>query len=363
MIKKGYYFTNTNLFNKRAHSLQISKTIESVNDVGKVALVLVAPKYSKDLVETAFDYYGVKNKFEVIFLKIFLFRKATKLSFVFFTIRACFFVINKKIKRQIDFIYFRSEYFIYLGYLAKFLKIPFYYEIHRRGLSDKENKIKESLAKLSSGVITITKGLGEYYSKFNSNMVVAHDAVDLDRFKIDISKEEARDMLNLPQSKKIAVYVGSVKVVKGVDIISRNAKYFPEILFLIVGKVDSSFGAEDSDNLKFIGQINNDLVPVYLTAADFLILPHPDTIQSQSPMKLFEYMAVNRPIISSKLDNIMEVLNQSENLFFKPDSDDDYKRAIKYFIDNLSDIDINNDLEIKNYTWEYRGIVISSILI
>jgi len=327
--------------------------------------------YNKNLeTKQIFSYYGIEKKFNVFFIENFLIKKPGRLSFIIYTILSIGKLINLKFKRNIDFIYFRSEYFLPLALVAKILGISYYYEIHRKGTTKKSEVFKIFLAKYATGLITISKQLADFYIKFNKNVVVAHDAVDFIKFNIDIYKEAARKKINLLSEGLIFLYVGSINKIKGVDIIIRNANRFPQVDFYLVGNIDEVMHKYlekyKTNNIYVQGQIDNSLVPYYLKAADLLILPHVDNVQSQSPMKLFEYLASGTPILSSDLPNIKEVLLEGEAIFFKQSDDKDFCDSLHYFINNANKYIDNKSLRIEKaqkYSWENRGILISNFLL
>jgi glycosyltransferase involved in cell wall biosynthesis len=79
--------------------------------------------------------------------------------------------------------------------------------------------------------------------------------------------------------------------------------------------------------------------PAYLAACDILASPHvpnPDgTPFFGSPTKLFEYMAMGKPIIASDLDQIGEILSHNTTAFMvKPKDSESLVQGIKILIDN-----------------------------
>lgn len=364
-IKKGCYLVNTDLFNKRAHSIQILKTVEAINLDPNIELSIIAPKYSKKNVDELFRYYGIKKKFPIIFVQNFFFKKGGRLPFFFFLIPSFFRLL--KLKNKITFLYFRSEYFYLLIKCPPFKKINFFYEVHRKGLNRKQNLIKKKIIKSAHGVVCITKGLKKYYSEFNKNIVVAHDAVDLKRFDIKITRRDARKKLGIDLSKKIAVYVGTISQEKGIDILLQTANQLSFVDFYLLGRGGGDIWEKlkNYKNVKLIGHIDNNLVPLYLKMADFLLMPHHPSTKFQSPMKLFEYLASQRFIISSDLENIREVLNDTNALFYKHDNPQDFVKKINLFLANQKSYENKLKImknKIKSFTWRKRGKIISNLI-
>jgi glycosyltransferase involved in cell wall biosynthesis len=95
-------------------------------------------------------------------------------------------------------------------------------------------------------------------------------------------------------------------------------------------------GAESS---VFTGLIPQEEGPAYLAACDVLVSPHvpnPDgTPFFGSPTKLFEYMAMGKGIVASKLDQIGEVLEDEKTALLVPPGDvDALASAIVRLVEN-----------------------------
>lgn len=129
-----------------------------------------------------------------------------------------------------------------------------------------------------------------------------------------------------------------------------------------VNKVKEICKHKNIHNVYAIGHVPQDELASYLYAADVLLLPTSLTweqAQSTSPLKLFEYMSVKRPIVASALPNIMTVLRDRENgLLAKPDDPLSFKSAIeKLFIDPILANSIADRAfqEVQNFTWDNRA--------
>jgi glycosyltransferase involved in cell wall biosynthesis len=77
----------------------------------------------------------------------------------------------------------------------------------------------------------------------------------------------------------------------------------------------ADLGLEQS--IIFTGLVPHSDAPRYLAASDILVSPHlgfdDGTKFFGSPTKLFEYMAMGKPIIASRLEQIGEVIRDGEN--------------------------------------------------
>ena len=116
---------------------------------------------------------------------------------------------------------------------------------------------------------------------------------------------------------------------KWYSLIEFHAKYtikkkMENIIFIIIGgkteEVSSRYRniTNKINNIIFRGFVNQELIVKYLSASDILLMPHTeqcDIIKYTSPMKMFEYMASKKPIISSNLPVIREMLNEKNGTF------------------------------------------------
>jgi len=123
-----------------------------------------------------------------------------------------------------------------------------------------------------------------------------------------------------------------------------------------------------SDNITFTGFVPNSDLPLYQAAADVLLMPYgrsimgssgtADSASVASPMKMFEYMAAGRAIVSVDLPVIREVLNEKNALFCEPDVLDDWKAKIKSLLldaERRTALGIQARRDVEGYTWIERG--------
>ena len=143
----------------------------------------------------------------------------------------------------------------------------------------------------------------------------------------------------------------------------------PQYQFVLVGgwqaDIDRTLAlckAKAVDNVSLIGHVEQSQLATYLYAADVLVVPNSRSWKlatTTSPLKLFEYMAVRRPIVASALPNIVTVLRDHDNaLLAEPDDPDSFKDAIARL---LSDPALSEQIvsraaqDIQQYTWEERA--------
>lgn len=349
----------------RAHATQILNTVVSIGS--ELPIYMILPKYRRKI---GFDI--VKNNHDLprlpklVFLRNFGIRKSGIAASTFFNMPAILFLLQKKVNREVDFLYFRSSYFIPMAIIARILNTPFFYEIHRRPISRSERYRDYIMSTLSTGIIVISNYMREHYLPYKKKILVAHDAVSLKRFADTTSREEARKSLDLLSDGNICVYAGTISKLKGIEYVISAAHILPKVRFLLIGLVSPEFANENlPPNVKLFGRVEQKDLPHILRAANVLLLPHPKSEYSQSPMKLFEYMASGVPIVASRLPSISEVLNDGNAILVEAENPEALVDGIKSIINNAHHSKIIAEKaynDVKNYTWEKRGIAIAEFI-
>lgn len=152
-------------------------------------------------------------------------------------------------------------------------------------------------------------------------------ACDLDYDSLDVSgieKNLARDHLGLPHERKIVLFFGQIKKVKGLDVLLEALAFVsqkePSLLLVIAGKVWKDDFSEYENIIKQyglepyveqrIGFINNDDVPYYFNAADVIALPYKKIYNSGV---LIRAMSFGTPVVASDFGPFKEFINDGEN--------------------------------------------------
>ncbi len=277
-------------------------------------------------------------------------------------------------KNAFTHIYCREEkllFFILLyNHLWFRLPLTFCYEIHH--LVYMKKWWHRYILRHVTRVISITHGIkealvAEGYSK--DNIFVAPDAVDIAMFDTGVGKEDARRTLALPLDKHIVLYTGTIdEPWKGVGTLyDAMQKLDDTYVCLIVGGKPhyvEEFNRlyPSMQNVLLIGHRPHNEIPLYLKAADVLVLPNSAKSETSriatSPMKLFEYMAAHRPIVASDLPSIREILNEQNALFVTPDDTVALARGIRTIAENSAQGTVLAEQarhDVERYTWDKRA--------
>jgi glycosyltransferase involved in cell wall biosynthesis len=306
-----------------ANSIQVMKACNALVQLGHNLTLIVpgSPNTSVDLK----SHYGLQTDFQIEWLLTSNRR--------LFTWQA----IQHARKYNPDLIY---TWFIQSAVFSLLYKLPVVYEIHIQPTGVfgplwhhvfASLRGRKRLASITQALVDVLDR--EYNIRFNvDEVVIASNGVDLERFaSFPSTPELARQKLDLPSAPTV-MCTGHLYAGRGADLFLALATEFPQASFVWVGgqteDIETWKSRAQSDNVTFTGFIPNQDLPLYQSAADILLMPYSRSIMGSSgtadsasvasPMKMFEYMAAGRAIVTSDLPVIREVLNDRNAVFCEP---------------------------------------------
>ncbi|VVO21354.1 hypothetical protein PS726_04242 [Pseudomonas fluorescens] len=189
-----------------------------------------------------------------------------------------------------------------------------------------------------------------YFNASNiKNVTFLPNGVDFERFQA--VTEEPESLRHIP--RPVIVYAGKMQELLDVELIKEASNKFKSCTFLLLGKVLKKGIKEDlsiCENVIFGGDIKYDDLPSYICNSDICFIPY--NIEKQhggDPIKFYEYMAANKPIVSTKIGEISKYHN-GKDIFVCSRSE---------FINSLEEAlsfnkNIFNNLPTE-FTWEYKA--------
>jgi glycosyltransferase involved in cell wall biosynthesis len=132
---------------------------------------------------------------------------------------------------------------------------------------------------------------------------------------------ECRQKLNIPYQDFVIGYVGVLREWVDLEpvfaVVKRLSRNYRNLKLLIAGEegglkknkeLAKRYGI--SDKVIFTGTIPYEQVPRYISCMDICLIPFKLNAVSESslPLKLFEYMACEKPVISTKIAGVVDVV-------------------------------------------------------
>ncbi len=302
------YITNTRFPSNRAHCSQIAHMCQSFADCGNEITLFVNDR-KQDIQKSLIDFFGFNPNFSIVRVHFgFIFIPYSRIFFILNNFLFFLFTLIKLNGKKFELLYIRDEWLCFF-FSFLFVSEKIVYESHEA----KYNFAVRRLFKKNIRVVCISEGIyNEYidrgYSK--DKMMVAHDGIDQSFFNVQITKKEARDKLELPQDKKIVMYIGGFDKWKGVETFFEASKQITDIYFVAIGGREEQvdFYKKKYPTVHFVGSRPYSELKENQQAADVLVIPNTATCKLSSlytsPLKLFAHMSSGVPIVASDIPSI-----------------------------------------------------------
>jgi len=290
------------------HMLEVFKNLNGSNDT-----YLFAPKLKKPVneVQSIIFVPSVMPIFKFVFYQAFLF---------FYLVYYCF-------KLFPDVLYTR-QYTLNFSpfFISKIFQIPYVIEVN--GLlideikmgNEPKSYIRIRIAKLSEKlnykhakkIVAVTQGVKEgimeLYNIPDEKIVVIENGANTELFK-PIDLKEAKKELNLNENYNYVGFSGSFARWHGIEDLVKSAplilKEVENTKFILVGNgpmkeqiIQMVNDLNLTDKFIFINRVPYEEVPRYMNAFDVCVILKKKDIPG-SPLKLWEYMACEKPVIAT----------------------------------------------------------------
>jgi len=193
-------------------------------------------------------------------------------------------------------------------------------------------------------VIAINKGLREYTIRMGANPDKARvltAGIDPKRFDPVLEGREIRERYGIVKDDLVLFFVGWIHHFNGLKEIALELvqRQNNKIKLLVVGDGD---GYDELQRVKashhlqdrFIltGRKPYDEIPSFVAAADICLLPaYPDepAMQDNVPIKMYDYLAMKKPVISTRLPGIMKEFGEDNGIAYVDKPQDTVGKAIE----------------------------------
>jgi len=261
--------------------------------------------------------------------------------------------IMRKINPDIIVLNYPSPYTGLLGFLEgrllrKTVVLDFndliaQYSINLLGLNEKGLMAKtfifvqSYIARNAQLVVVPTSYIKNYAKSLGipeEKLVEISNGVDTQEFnpdRYDIAK--TKNMLGV-NAKNLCIYCGRLDGWAGTEIVTKlcEAAKTRETTAKFALAGSGAMKVSSEENVIFLGEIGYEKVPALLAIADIILIPFPknEVSHAASPLKLFEGMAMQKPVIASKVSGVEEVVTDGENGFLADsDSIEDWLEKIR----------------------------------
>jgi glycosyltransferase involved in cell wall biosynthesis len=202
----------------------------------------------------------------------------------------------------------------------------------------------------SEGLVSLTEAFKGWAAskglRHPERVTVIPDAYDPEVY-FPSDPRSARAELGLPQGVPIVGYTGLTFAYRGLDLLveafAQVRHRHPGALLVLVGgrtheiaelKELARWCGIPDEKVLFPGQVSQPVSARYLNASDVLVIPDTVTTMTASPLKLFEYMAVGKPIVCKDMPALREILDDDSAAFFESGSVEALAAALTSMLDD-----------------------------
>jgi len=185
----------------------------------------------------------------------------------------------------------------------------------------------------------INKGINE------SKIKVVQNGFDLSKLLTPtISVEEVEKKYSIRKDDLIVSFIGTIGMAHGLNIVLKAAKNLNDVKFLIIGEgaekkeLIKKANEDKIDNVIFIDNISWQEIVNINQLIDFHLihLKKDPEFTKVIPSKIFESMALKKPIIMGVDGEAKSIVNQAKcSVNIRPENDDDLVKAIHYLNNNF----------------------------
>lgn len=361
--------TNSLIPSLTANSIQAMKVCDALTELGHDLRVFAPAGEKSATPEEILTHYGIRNTFSITWLPSF--RPLKRLDFIWYAQAAAR-------KFNADLIYTWLPQSAALGLLNH---DPVILEMH----ADVTGRFGPWWLRqfwMSRGrkrMLVTTRALRKALERStrlqfpDEALQVAPNGANLDRYAHLPNPAEARRQLNLNDGLTVG-FSGHFYAGRGMDLLFELARALPNVNFLWAGGAPDAveewrakLNSARASNVTLTGFIENSHLPLYQAAADILLMPYGRVISASSgqniaevinPMKMFDYMAAGRAIVSADLPVIREVLDESRAVFCEPGNVEAWTSAIQKLLADEKQraaLSANARKTIEKYTWLARA--------
>jgi GT2 family glycosyltransferase len=212
-------------------------------------------------------------------------------------------------------------------------------------------EIEKTMLCKSDMVVVTSNWLEIFARKYNQCVLLIRNACDYQHFA-SLPMEVYVDS----GKRKIIGYYGAIAEWFDLEIVRAIAMELPDALILLIGNdtVKAKDALNDLPNVEFTGEISYSRLPFYLYAFDVCLLPFrvmPLTLAT-NPVKIYEYLAAGKPVISVDLPEI----SQFDGLVYRASTKDHFVSLVRHCL-NFSESESIGQIRKKfasEQTWDHR---------
>jgi len=215
-------------------------------------------------------------------------------------------------------------------------------------------KLENNFLKSSDLIFFTSSYLAYKKSYLAKESYVLENAVNENFFKTHTKKLKNLNNLKRP----IIGYCGGLNFRLGFNYLEKIASDFSTGSIVLIGGGTPTKKLMEHKNVHFFGLEPYEKIPSYINNFDVCIIPFlmNERAKSAFPLKLYEYFALGKPVVTTSNPSIVNSTTVDQNLLYYADSPDEFSAQVKKALDENSDELRQKRIQLaKNNTWSARA--------
>ncbi|MDZ4172542.1 MAG: glycosyltransferase family 4 protein, partial [Methanobacteriaceae archaeon] len=229
--------------------------------------------------------------------------------------------------------------------------------------------IEKHIIRNSAAIIAINEVLKDYMVNLGNNGINAYvvpGGVDFNRFNpIEVDSKFMRKKYGISEEDFVLFFMGWIYEFSGLEEVIMNLleikDSYPHIKLIIVGEGDHYSKLNEivksnniEDKVILTGKRPYEEIPQLIAASDICLLPaHNNEIMKDIvPIKIYEYLAMNKPVISTKLNGVLKEFGHNNGLIYVESPNEVIDRLIDLKPEDIEKNKIHSQKFIQKYGWE-----------
>jgi len=261
--------------------------------------------------------------------------------------------------------------------IAKRRKIPFVYylidALHTlipfRRLRFLGKALESDTLRQCDAVCVINEELERYAIEMGAQFDKVHvvrAGIDTERFNPDVDGHMMREKLGIGKDDVVLFFMGWLYPFSGlrevaIELANGRALY-PDMKLLIVGQGDIYHELQQIkkdfslQQLILAGWQPYEKIPEYIAASDICLLPahNNEVMRNIVPIKMYEYMACGKPVISTKLPGVIREFGHDNGIVYIDQPTEVLENVIKLMNDDVSVREHGKKARelVEKYSWD-----------
>lgn len=228
--------------------------------------------------------------------------------------------------------------------------------------------IEKNIVNNSSRVLAINEVLKDYLISFGaeaSNTQVISGGVDFNRFNASkINPDHIREKYNISKDDFVLFFMGWLYEFSGlIEVITELNKVsdsHPNLKVMIVGEGDQFKSLNETvdrfamqDRVILTGKRPYEEIPQLISVANICLLPayNNEIMRNIVPIKIYEYLAMHKPVITTKLPGVMKEFGENNGVIYVDLPEDVIDTVLKLNDDDILKNSLRAEKFIQRYNW------------